>query len=1221
MADNGLTRLSPGVYRDGRGNLVLVPPKNITRNTRGDSNPKTGSNSKKETPVKGRQVSFRQTAADAVCVYGTTRIGGVYTYLNTGEKSRAFLRTGSDDSQIVWIAREKGASGNEITVEFVLGASGHTYVEVTEKAIKVFLRFTNAQSRSTANAVITAVQNNSAANALVTCHKGEGAGTAYVQPADPEALQEGGGARLHHYITIAGHEITAVDKLYLDDREVTFGASPDSRWAVGLFSKRVFMAVQLGGPDQLAQQDLVAQVGEENWSQEHRQRGCAGIYLITRWAAGLFANGIPDVELLVRGKKCFDFRDSQTKFTANAALVLADFLCDTKFGPGISREYLNTENWIEAANVCDEQVTAPSGAVLNRYEINGYFDTGASVKSVLDQMLQAMGADLVYQGGQWYCYPAKWRAASWALNEADFRNEPKITTAVPRRNRFNAVRGKFNDRDKKYVDTDYKPVTNNYYAAQDGQVIFEDIPQPFITHRFQARRVARIELERVRQGIEVDVSLGAEALKLAVCDTVQLSYSRLGWTNKLFEVRDVQIGDLVDGGLEVKVKLRETAEAIYTWSTDETETDLAPDTNLPSPYDVLAPQDLVLASGTAELYVRNDGTVFSRLKVTWTKPDDQFVTEGGSYEIQYKKTSTTSYISISSVDGDQSEAYLLDVQDGALYDVRVRSVNTLRVASDWVYVTGHLVLGKSVPPTTPTGFTATVYDGGILFGWNKVADLDVREYEIRLGTNWSSATTLSRIAATSFTTGRREAGSYFALLKAVDTSGNYSTTATSATFTIVAPSAPQVTYSISGGDVVLAWSESDGSFPIDSYILKTGATLATAVTVAEVKALNYLVRANWGGERKYFVQAVDVAGNVGEAGQVSALVQMPNTPTNFTADVIDNNVMLRWAVPAVTSLPLAYYELRRGDVYATAESLGTTLSTFSARFELESGVFTYWVTSFDTAGNSSVAASITAKVDQPPDFQFFGSFDFTFTDVSIGSGGDSCEITDGSIITDTALLLPTSHETWGDHFGLHGWDSLQEQIDDDYPYLIHPTDTTASVELIHDFGALVTSSIVTVAYQQTNLSGTVTLTPTVSTSSNGTTWTSYTPGNTRVFASNVRWVKIFFNAVGATDKGVSLLENVSVSLNVKEATVAGSDMTAASGAQLGSKVVDISGKFCDVRSITVTPGYNASFGVVAVYDFVDVANPTSFTVYTYRADTGVIVGGVPFSYLVRGYVA
>jgi len=71
--------------------------------------------------------------------------------------------------------------------------------------------------------------------------------------------------------------------------------------------------------------------------------------------------GIPDVELLVRGKKCFDFRDSQTKFTANAALVLADFLCDTKFGPGISREYLNTENWIEAANVCDEQVTAPSG--------------------------------------------------------------------------------------------------------------------------------------------------------------------------------------------------------------------------------------------------------------------------------------------------------------------------------------------------------------------------------------------------------------------------------------------------------------------------------------------------------------------------------------------------------------------------------------------------------------------------------------------------------------------------------------------------------------------------------------------------------------------------------------------------------------------------------------------------------------------------------------------
>jgi hypothetical protein len=1209
------------VYRDGRGNLVLVPPKNITRSSRGNSNPKTGNKAKKETRVKGRQVSFRQSAADAVCVYGTTRLGGVYTYLNTGERSRAFLRTGEEDSQIVWIAREKGASGNEISVEFVLGAEGHTSVEVTEKAIKVLMRFSNAQSRSTANAIITAVRNNQAAHALVSCHKGEGKGNSYVEPADPQFLQEGGGARLHHFITIAGHEITAVDKLYLDDREVTFGASPDPRWALGIFQKRVFMAVQYGTPDQEAQQDLVAYVGEDAWSQDHRQRGCAGAYIMTRWAAGLFANGIPDVEFLVRGKKCLDFRDSQTKFTANAALVLADFLCDSKFGPGIPREYLNTANWTAAANICDEQVTTPAGENRARYEINGYFDTGASVQNIIDEMLQAMAGDLVYQGGEWFCYPAKWRAPTWSLTEADFRGEPKITTAVPRRQRFNAVRGKFADREKKFVETDYKSVTNNYYAEQDGQVIFEDIPQPFLTDGFQARRVARIELERVRQGMEVDVTLGAEALKLAVCDTLQLTYVRLGWEQKAFEVRDIQIGDMVDGGLEVQVKLRETAEAIYTWTTEETETDLAPDTQLPSPYDVLPPTNLTLTSGTAELYVRNDGTVFSRLKVSWIKPEDQFVTEGGSYEIQYKKSSASSYISASSVDGDQSEAYILDVQDGELHDVRIRSVNTLRVPGEFVEATGHLVLGKSEPPSTPSNFSATVFDGGILFQWSKVTDLDVREYEVRIGESWDSAIPLARIGSTSYSTARRSAGSYKALLKAIDTSGNYSQVATAATFTVNAPSAPIASFFILGTDVILSWTAASGSFPIDSYILKTGTSFESAVTVAEVKALNFSKRANWGGDRAFFVQGVDVAGNVGAPGQIVAHIQIPNAPLAFAADVVDNNVMLRWAAPPLSSLPLAQYEVRRGNVYLSAEPLGTTSSTFSPRFELESGTFTYWVAAVDTAGNVSTPSSVTAKVDQPPDFQFFGRYDFAFAGASVGPSGNSCAITDGAIITDTSLLLPTSHETWSDHFASHGWDSLQEQIGDGYEYLIHPTDTTGSVEVTRDFGALVTSSVLTVSYQKTPLSGSVILTPTLSTSADGVSWTSYTPGNTRVFASNVRWIKILFEAVGTTDEGLALLENVTASLGVKEGTVSGADETASSGANLGRKQIDITGEFCDVRSITITPGYNPSFGVVAVYDFLDVPNPTGFTVYTYRADTGSVVGGVPFSYIVRGYVA
>jgi hypothetical protein len=776
------------------------------------------------------------------------------------------------------------------------------------------------------------------------------------------------------------------------------------------------------------------------------------------------------------------------------------------------------------------------------------------------------------------------------------------------------------DREKKYVETDYPAITNSYYAEIDGQVIFEDIPQPFITHRFQARRVARIELERVRQGIEVDVQMGPEALQLAICDTLTLSYPRLGWVEKLFEVRDIQIGDLVEGGLRVQVKLRETASQIFNWSINETKIDYAPDTRLPDPYFAKPVSNIVLASGTEELYIRNDGTVFPRLKVSWTPPEDEFVTEGGQYNIQFRKTGGA-WLNASSVDGDQASTYILDVQDNAVYDVRVQAQNTLNVKSYWVQKTGHLVLGKTVPPTTPTQFEAKVFDGGIYFGWAKVADLDVNEYELRLGSSWESATLLSRVAATTFVTSRRAAGTYTALLKAIDTSGNYSITAASAAFSVPTPSAPVVTYKIEAENAVLVWTESQGVFPIDSYIVKMGETLESATTLAQVKALNFATRAAWLGGRSFWIQAVDVAGNVGAAGFVAVVIQAPNAPAGFTAEVIDNNVLLRWAEPAVSSLPIAQYELRRGDTFAAATPIGSTLSTFSTRFEMQSGTFTYHAVTVDSAGNTSAPVATTANVDEPPDFEFFGSHDFAFDDSSTSAAGPAVVLQDASMLTSSSVLLPTSHETWTDHFALHGWDTLAEQLADDYPYLVHPTDSTASVQLTHDFGAAISSTTVSVAYLKTDLSGAVTITPTISTSVNGTSWTNHGAGNTRVFATGLRYVRVMLDAVGSTDKGLAILSNVAISLSVKEATVSGSGQTDSSGATLGRKTVSIAGEFSDVQSIIVAPGFNAAFGVVAVYDFVDTANPTEFTVYTYRADTGAVVGGIPFSYTLRGYSA
>lgn len=60
--------------------------------------------------------------------------------------------------------------------------------------------------------------------------------------------------------------------------------------------------------------------------------------------------------------------------------------------------------------------------------------------------------------------------------------------------------------------------------------------------------------------------------------------------------------------------------------------------------------------------------------------------------------------------------------------------------------------------------------------------------------------------------------------------------------------------------------------------------------------------------------------------------------------------------------------------------------------------------------------------------------------------------------------------------------------------------------------------------------------------------------------------------------------------------------------------------FVDVRSITVTAAYNDTDAPAAMYDFVDVPNPTGFTVYLYAtkgASAGSKITG-DFSWSVEG---
>ena len=102
------------------------------------------------------------------------------------------------------------------------------------------------------------------------------------------------------------------------------------------------------------------------------------------------------------------------------------------------------------------------------------------------------------------------------------------------------------------------------------------------------------------------------AFDCQVGDTVNITNSRMGWSNKTFMVMDWGFNtDGYDGSLTITAQFKEIASAVYDFSTsDYTTISSGKATNLPSATTVSPPSVISLSD---ELVAYNDGTVIVKL--------------------------------------------------------------------------------------------------------------------------------------------------------------------------------------------------------------------------------------------------------------------------------------------------------------------------------------------------------------------------------------------------------------------------------------------------------------------------------------------------------------------------------------------------------------------------------------------------------------------------------
>lgn len=127
----------------------------------------------------------------------------------------------------------------------------------------------------------------------------------------------------------------------------------------------------------------------------------------------------------------------------------------------------------------------------------------------------------------------------------------------------------------------------------------------------------------------------------------------------------------------------------------------------------------------------------------------------------------------------------------------------------------------------------------------------------------------------------------------MDSSDVRSESPTAVTFNISGGQVENLVAEIVGDEVLMTWGETkNNSFSTELYEVKKDDDV-----LALVKSTSFKFKADFNGNKKFTVTAIDLGGNRSESAQAQLIVHRP-TPVSISQQVIDNYVMLRCKVPS-----------------------------------------------------------------------------------------------------------------------------------------------------------------------------------------------------------------------------------------------------------------------------------------------------------------------------------
>jgi len=328
-----------------------------------------------------------------------------------------------------------------------------------------------------------------------------------------------------------------------------------------------------------------------------------------------------------------------------------------------------------------------------RYSGSFVIDTESAHDENIKDILAGMVGFNTYSGGVHKMIAGSYQTPTVYFNENNIVSAISVQTKISTRERFNTVRGVYVSPINDGEASDYPQVTNSTYIAEDGEELVKQIDMTLTQRPHTAQRIAKISLELMRQEITWSADFDLSAMQVIGGDNAYFTFAKYGWNNKVFQIKNWRFEIRNDNDTArpvIRMELREIAAACYDWNAgEETSVDPAPNTELPDPFTVAAVTGLGISS---EFVETSQGDTVFKILMQWTLSSDEFVYNGGFYEIEYKRSADSIYRQTYTVTGQASFAEVtLAAQLNEDYDIRIRAVNSLGVRSGYTSILGYLV--------------------------------------------------------------------------------------------------------------------------------------------------------------------------------------------------------------------------------------------------------------------------------------------------------------------------------------------------------------------------------------------------------------------------------------------------------------------------------------------------------------------------------------------------